>query len=180
MTMMSVNNFINHLFTKRNLSCISTFCCATCRPQNFQITLSEIKVSSLIFSFYKVEIQKLIRALKSMAHSFIGIEDSICARGGIKIPLIEAYNSIHHLDLFAVSESILRNDIKMRIFLQMVSAKIYIEMVIRVILKQGVSVFIFEKTYKSKEAGSPIVTGNGDGRVQSSSQKGLFWSFLQP
>ena len=31
--------------------------------------------------------------------------NSICARGSIKIPLIESYNSIHHFDRFAVSES---------------------------------------------------------------------------
>ena len=35
--------------------------------------------------------------------------NSIYARGGggIKFPLIEAYNSLHHFDLFAVSESML-------------------------------------------------------------------------
>ena len=38
--------------------------------------------------------------------------NSICARGSIKIPLIEAYNSIHHFDLFAVSESMLSSEIK--------------------------------------------------------------------
>ena len=37
--------------------------------------------------------------------------NSICARGSIKIPLIEAYNSIHHFDLFAVSESMLSSEI---------------------------------------------------------------------
>ena len=37
--------------------------------------------------------------------------NSICARGSIKIPLFEAYNSIHHFDLFAVSESLLSSEI---------------------------------------------------------------------
>ena len=32
---------------------------------------------------------------------------SICARGGIKTTLIEAYNSIHHFDVIAISESML-------------------------------------------------------------------------
>ena len=36
--------------------------------------------------------------------------NSICARGSIKIPLMKAYNSIHHFDLFAVSESMLSSE----------------------------------------------------------------------
>ena len=38
--------------------------------------------------------------------------NSICAMGCVKISLIEAYNSIHHFDLFAASESMLNSEIK--------------------------------------------------------------------
>ena len=38
--------------------------------------------------------------------------NSICARGCVKISLIEVYNSIHHFDLFAASESMLNSEIK--------------------------------------------------------------------
>ena len=37
--------------------------------------------------------------------------NSICARGNIKIPLIEAYNSVHHFDVLAISESMLDGSI---------------------------------------------------------------------
>ena len=37
--------------------------------------------------------------------------NSICARGNVKIPLIEAYNSVHHCDVLAISESMLDSSI---------------------------------------------------------------------
>ena len=37
--------------------------------------------------------------------------NSICARGGIKTSLIEAYNSVHHFDVIAISESMLDQSI---------------------------------------------------------------------
>ena len=47
--------------------------------------------------------------------------NSICARGNIKIPLTEAYNSVHHFDVLAISESMLdgsisNNDISIEVF----------------------------------------------------------------
>ena len=33
--------------------------------------------------------------------------NSVCAMGGIKISLIEAYNSVHHFDVIAISETML-------------------------------------------------------------------------
>ena len=38
--------------------------------------------------------------------------NSICARGSVKIPLIEAYNSVHHFDVFTISESMLDQSIR--------------------------------------------------------------------
>ena len=37
--------------------------------------------------------------------------NSICARSGAKIPLIEAYNSIHRFDVVAISETILNSSV---------------------------------------------------------------------
>ena len=45
--------------------------------------------------------------------------NSICARGSVKIPLIEAYNSLHHYDIMALSEAMLDSSIS--------SENIYIE-----------------------------------------------------
>ena len=36
---------------------------------------------------------------------------SICARDSIKIPLIEAYNTIYHYDILALSEAMLNSSI---------------------------------------------------------------------
>ena len=38
--------------------------------------------------------------------------NSVCARGGIKISLIEAYNSVHHFDAIAISETMLDQSIR--------------------------------------------------------------------
>ena len=52
--------------------------------------------------------------------------NSICARGNIKIPLIEAYNSVHHFDVIAISETMLDNSISDEdIFIEGFSREIY-------------------------------------------------------
>ena len=52
--------------------------------------------------------------------------NSICARGSIKIPLIEAYNAVHHFDVIAISETMLDNSISEEdIFIQGFSREIY-------------------------------------------------------
>ena len=52
--------------------------------------------------------------------------NSICARGGIKTSLIEAYNSIHHFDVIAISESMLDRTISNDdIFIEGFSRDIY-------------------------------------------------------
>ena len=39
-------------------------------------------------------------------------EQSVCARGAVKIPLIEAYDSVHKFDLIAISETMLNSTIR--------------------------------------------------------------------
>ena len=52
--------------------------------------------------------------------------NSICARGGIKTSLIEAYNSIHHFDVIAISESMLDRTISNdEIFIEGFSREIF-------------------------------------------------------
>ena len=52
--------------------------------------------------------------------------NSICARGAIKIPLIEAYNSVHHFDVITISESMLDQTISDNdIFIEGFSREIY-------------------------------------------------------
>ena len=38
-------------------------------------------------------------------------QNSICARGNVKIPLIEGYNSVHHFDVLVISDSMLDSSI---------------------------------------------------------------------
>ena len=38
--------------------------------------------------------------------------NSVCERGGIKISLIKAYNSVHHFDVIAISETTLDQSIR--------------------------------------------------------------------
>ena len=52
--------------------------------------------------------------------------NSICARGAIEIPLIEAYNSVHHFDVITISESMLDQSISNDdIFIEGFSREIY-------------------------------------------------------
>ena len=52
--------------------------------------------------------------------------NSICARGGIKTSLIEAYNSIHNFDVIAISESMLDRTISNdEIFIEGFSREIF-------------------------------------------------------
>ena len=52
--------------------------------------------------------------------------NSICARSAIKIPLIEAYNSVHYFDMITISESMLDQSISDdSIFIEGFSREIY-------------------------------------------------------
>ena len=52
--------------------------------------------------------------------------NSICARGSVKIPLIEAYNSLHHHDIMALSESMLDSSISSEnIYIEGFSCEVY-------------------------------------------------------
>ena len=52
--------------------------------------------------------------------------NSICARESIKIPLMEVYNSLHHFDVMALSETMLDKSVKNDdIFIQGLSREIY-------------------------------------------------------
>ena len=52
--------------------------------------------------------------------------NSICARGSVKIPLIEAYNSLHQYDIMALSETMLDNSISSEdIYIESFSREVY-------------------------------------------------------
>ena len=73
--------------------------------------------------------------------------NSICARGGIKTSLIEAYNSAHHFDVIAFSESMLDQSVSNdEIFIEGFSTDI-LEVTIQVTPKFGELVYIFAKAY---------------------------------
>jgi len=52
--------------------------------------------------------------------------NSISARGQVKIPVIEAYNSVHRYDIFAISETMLNSTVHNDdIFIEGFSREIY-------------------------------------------------------
>ena len=73
--------------------------------------------------------------------------NGINARDGIKIPLLEVYNSLMHFDLFALSETFLDTSVEEeKLFTQGFSKEIWRSDHPRD-TKQGVSAFILRKTY---------------------------------
>ena len=76
--------------------------------------------------------------------------NGINTRDDIKIPLIEAYNSVMHFDLLALSETFLDTSVEEeKVFIQGLVKKYGEATILEILNGGGVSVFILRKTYPS-------------------------------
>ena len=74
--------------------------------------------------------------------------NGINARHKIKIPLIEAYNSIFHYDIIALSETIINNSIRDEdIYISRELAKRFFVVITQVVIKRVVYVFTLKKLF---------------------------------